>query len=349
MPSLKNAARVSWVYQLIAVICLVFSSATVWSFNGTVFNLSIVDSQTGEPYDSVRAAMLQELEDLGYHQGVNLHIDYRSMSHYEVTAQTIWQNVIQKGHYHAVFLNGTVATATFKKFAWKDADNVFVFATVTDPVGLGVITDFGRAPPANFTGVSYPVPVAERLAFVRQLFPSVKNIGVIYADMPQSRSYVQWLQAFKDSAGAWEGLKFHFRKVPFVISDEGHRRMAALAVQFIQELDPVVDLFISPNDQMGAQRPFAEVVSKYATSPLIGLGRKDVAENWGAVASMYPSLDQMGKQAAHMLVRIFKGEAVQDIFPETPKQFGRIIDQKKLSQFGGKLDPDLHAVAEIIE
>jgi len=33
-----------------------------------------------------------------------------------------------------------------------------------------------------------------------------------------------------------------------------------------------MDGFISPNDQMGVQRPFVDMMASYATNPLVGIG-----------------------------------------------------------------------------
>lgn len=145
--------------------------------------------------------------------------------------------------------------------------------------------------------------------------PAAKNIGFIYADMPQSHSYIGWLQEALKLA-EFKDLTFHFKPVTFVKSEMGHQRMARLAEGYIKELDSQVDLFLSPNDQMGVQEPFARAVEKNATKPLVGLGEKDVMEDWGAAMSIYSDLGKSGKLIARMIADVFGGKAIKDIMPQ---------------------------------
>ena len=282
--------------------------------------------------------MLTELESQGYAEGKNLNIKYWSLGNAEGRAKRAWLQE-QSKNYDVVFVNGTVATLNFKEFAYGNNKFKFVFGAVTDPVGVGVIDNFESAPKANFTGVCYPVKVEERLRFIQKVMPNAKNIGLIYADMPQSHSYVKWVEAalkldeFKD-------LKFHFRKVDFVKSEGGHKRMTLLAKKHVKELDSKVDVFISPNDQMGVQEPFAKMVYETATKPLIGLGKKDVMQNWGATMSIYPSLEGAGNQIGKMIAKILKGAEVKEIIPQWPS-FGVAFDLKKAKKLGFKIPADM--------
>ncbi len=308
----------------------------------------IIDSQTGAPYQAVRESMLAELGRKGYTKENGFISEYYSLSHYHGAAKSLWLHRMKKVHYDAIFLNGTLAVSSFKEIAWNDPEYGFVYASVTDPLGLGLVESYDTPPTGNFTGIAFHVPVNIRMNFVRQLIPEVKNIGLVYADMPQSHSYRKWIEELLQSA-EWEGINFHFRKVDFIPSDGGHHRMAQIAKKHIKELDPLVDLFLSPNDQMGAQSPFAKNVFKIATKPLIGLGHDDVSRGWGATASIYPDEIAIGIQAAQMIERIFKGDTIATIYPSRPANYGVVIDKTKAEKFGIKLSPQLMKDAEIIE
>ena len=108
--------------------------------------------------------------------------------------------------------------------------------------------------------------------------------------------------------------------------------MAMLSKQFIEELNPVVDLFLSPNDQMGVQEPFSRIISETATKPLVGLGQKDVMDGWGATMSIYPSMDGSGKQAAQMIYKILTGTDIKEIKPQWPPS-GVTFDLRKAKAF----------------
>ncbi len=219
-----------------------------------------------------------------------------------------------------------------------------MFAAVTDPVGEELIAGFGEPPLKNFSGVSYPLPVKERFAFIQRVMPDANHIGLIYADMPQSHSYKQWIEALLKQP-EFETLNVYFREVDFVKSDGGHIRMARLARKFVEELNPHVDVFLSANDQMGAQQPFAEIVYDTATKPLIGLGKKDVMDNWGATMSIFASQEEAGRQAAEMITKLFEGIPLKEIFPEEPRAYGVAFDMNKAAQFGIAIPADLLEMA----
>lgn len=278
--------------------------------------LLIVNSQKGEPYASLTDSVLQHLALNGFEQGINLKISRWSIDNAEGLARRVW-SIEKEKTYDAVYIGGTMATKYFKGFAFKNPRFKFVFGAVTDPVGLGVIDRFDSPPKANFTGVCYPVKVADRLRFLQQIQPAIKTVGYIYTAMPQSESYTRWIKAELLSE-EFADFNFHYRKVQFVPGDGGHKRMTALAKQYVLELNSTVDAFLSPNDQMGAQRPFAEMVAESATKPLIGLGEKDVRENWGAAVSYFPSNAGTGKQIADMLIALFEGKDITTIPPQWP-------------------------------
>ena len=293
--------------------------------------LLIIDSLKGEPYNTVRKSMINTLKNLGYVKNKNLIIKYYSLGNFSDIAKNIWLHREKNNKYNVIFLNGTIATKAFKELALNDK-NKFVFANVTDPVGLGVIENFNTAPKYNFTGVSYPVRIEERLRFIKAIFPNIKSIALIYGNLPQSHSYKSWIQQallldeFKD-------IEVIFREVPFVGSEGGHKRMAIIAKKYVLELNNKVDLFISPNDTMGVQKPFAKMVYENSTKPLLGLGRKDVMEDWGASMSIYPSLSQAGQTAGEMIGKLFKGSKIKDIIPTWPNT-GLAFDLQKTKAFG---------------
>ncbi len=310
--------------------------------------LIIIDSQTGAPYQTVRESMLTELTKKGYTKENGFISEYYSLSHYHGAAKSLWQHRMTKIHYDAIFLNGTLAVSSFKDIAWQNPQYNFIYASVTDPLGLGLVDTYDNPPTGNFTGIAFHVPVDIRMDFVKKLIPGVKNIGFVYADMPQSHSYRQWIENLQKTP-EWQGVNFHFRKVGFIPSDGGHHRMAQIAKKHIKELDPIVDVFLSPNDQMGAQSPFAKNVSEIATKPLIGLGHDDVSLGWGATASIYPDEIAIGVQAANMIERIFQGEKISQIHPVRPASYGIVVDKTKAETFGIKLSTEFMSEAEIVE
>lgn len=296
------------------------------------FKLLIMDSQKGNPYDEVRNSLLTSLSSYGYKEGKNLKTAVL-FSGNDIKAGERILNDELKNAYDVIFVGGTAATISAKNALYGKSQRV-VFGSPTDPVGIGVIKDLTSKPVANFTGVCYPVPVKTRLKFLRRLMPKAKTFGLIYADMPQSHSYNRWIDNLLQNDPEFKDIKIIYRYVPLVTGENGDKTMASHAKKHIQELDAKVDAYIKPCDQMGTRSNFSEVVFNTSKKPLIGLVKDDVMGKWGATATIYPSHESIGNQAAQMIKALFEGKLVRDILPEWPHKYGIAIDLKKAKQFG---------------
>ena len=326
---------------LIWAFCLIFSSLV---YSEKTFKLAIVDSDSGDLYTTVRQNALDVLKKNGFADKKNLQVFQASIGNDAVKGEAILQELIQKKP-DVVFVNGTAAAIAAKKLYLNNNNLVFVYSTVTDAVGVGIVNKVGDTANANFVGVSYPVPVKSRLQFVKALMPNAKKLGLIYAEMPQSESYKKWLQeALHDPA--FKGIEIVFRSVPLIKGEDGPQKMANEAKKHVLELNKVVDVFVSPNDQMGVNKFFPAAVFESATKPLIGIGQKDVMAGWGATASIFPSHPSLGKQAGEMIIKLFKGVSIKQIRSEWEKETGVAFDLKKAQKFGIKVPDNLIKLAK---
>jgi len=307
------------------------------------FHVFILDSQAGLPYDEICAAVLTSLAEAGYSEGKNLQVTIRYADNDVKRGERLLAE-LAKTPADVVLAVGTPAALAAKNVLYGKRQPV-VFASVTDPVGGGMIRAFGGSPGENFTGVSYPVPVKARLKFLRRLMPKAKTLGVIYADMPQSHSYNRWLENLAKSDPEFKGVKFLFRQVPLYAGEEGELKMAALVRRHVQELDGKVDAYLNPCDQLGARKPFSSAVYAAAKHPLIGLVRDDVMDRWGATAAIYPSHASIGRQAALMVTKLFAGKRVADVPAEWPQKFGIAVDLRKAKRFGIEVPVELLQMA----
>lgn len=333
-PEVYLLSSVATVTRSCLVLLLLVGAGELLSApqTGRLYRLFILDSQQGSPYMDVRLAMLASLEQYGYVVGENLQLYFHTAGNDINKGAAILKTEAAKD-YDVYYMGGTTATVAAKQVLYGGTQSV-VFASPTDPVGIGVIDGFDIPPKSNFTGVSYPVPVKSRFRFIRELMPHVKRIGLIYADMPQSHSYNAWIKAMLEDDPQFKDLEVIFRGVPLVKGEEGDRRMAEMALPLIKELDSQVDLFIKPHDQLGARRQFAEMVHAYSSKPLIGLVKNDVMQEWGAMAAIFPSHRSIGQQAAVMIRDLFEGKPIKLIFPQWPARFGYAVDLHKARQFG---------------
>jgi len=330
----------------LSIFCLLFLFCSFWG-PGDVqclanqHSMLVILSELGEPYQSAFDFTISELSRLGYVQDKNFSFKLYSIDHYKGRVKRIL--LIEEGNrYDLVAVFGTIGTIALKENILDDPEyEKIVFSCVTDPVGAGVIDDFVGPPTHNFTGVTYAIPVAKRINFVKRVMPEARKIGLIYADMPQSRGYNNWLRDYLENNAQCHGCEIFFRSVPFVESKGGMIRMAMESKKHIKELDQKVDLFLSANDQLASQPFFPKNVYEFSTKPLVGLNKQDVMEKRGATMSIFPTTEGIGRQTANIIKRLLGGAAVKEVLPEEVDAFGVAFDLAKAKQFGIEIPEDL--------
>jgi ABC-type uncharacterized transport system substrate-binding protein len=122
-------------------------------------------------------AFLQGLRDLGYVEGRNVVIEYRSaegkLERYPaLVAELVALKV------DVIFVPGTPAAVAAKQ-ATKTLP--IVFTAVADPVADGLVTSLAR-PGGNVTGLSgfSPELVGKRLELLKQAVPGVSRVAVLW-------------------------------------------------------------------------------------------------------------------------------------------------------------------------
>jgi len=281
--------------------------------------LLIIDSQTTEPYVPVREALVERLAELGYGTvGNTLELKIYTMGNNPDFVRRIEaQEGDRLREWDLIVVNGTIATIAAWNQWGHDPFVKVLFVAVTDPVGIGAVKAMNEPPDANFTGVSYPVPVEERLRIIRSVFPGAKKIGYVWGDMPQSVSYNAWLAAALRKP-EFSDLELVSRKVTFVSGEFGTRRMSMTAAEMARGIDAQVDIFLTPNDQMGVLPDYNEMVCEKITKPLVGLTEAHIDGDTGAVMSVYPDTRGMGRQAAEMIAAYFGGAPFSSLAPRPP-------------------------------
>lgn len=323
----------SWLYLL--PLLLGAGSLAAAPEAGRTYRLLVIDSQSGAPYGDIRQAMLEKLSESGYRLGENLRLNAYTIGNEVLSGEKLIKTAMESPP-DVIFAGGTVATIAAQTVLFGQQQPV-VFAGTTDPVGIGVIDGFDRSPKANFTGVSYPVPVEARFRFMRHLLPRAQRIGLIYADMPQSRSYNKWIRRLFEQEELFRDIQVIFTPVPLATGNQGEIQMAEHAAPLVRALDKKVDVFISPNDQFGVREEFARLIDTESDKPLIGLVRDDVMAGWGALATVYPLHDNIGALAASMVQAVFEGKAVSEIMPRRPSRFGYAVNLRRAQELGVKV------------
>ena len=286
----------------------------------------IVHSQLGTPYDAFTAPLLKRLKEVkpsviikeivlnNHEKRINRHLSNPEYTKFDVAIAV-----------------GTIAARALRDQKILKANFPVVFGGVTDPIGESLIDHFNVPPSGRFTGVSYSIDIRDRIRDLRRVFPKAQKIGVIYSTMPQSVSYKRWLTAIQ-AEKEFKDIEFIYRRVGMVKDKVGPKNMVHAAGRHIKDIAPMVDVYISPSDQMGVLPEFAQSIVELTNKPVFGIGKKDVDAPMAAVASSYPRIEESGVEAANMVLGLLNGKSVSD-FPPMRPQYDLILNNATATHF----------------
>jgi putative ABC transport system substrate-binding protein len=133
-------------------------------------------SGVGQPLPNIVSGFLKGLGELGYVQGRNVAIEYRSTENYDelaaLAADLVGRQVA------VIFAIGSANAAQAAMTATKTIP--IVFTNASDPVALGLVASMNR-PGGNVTGVSLlsGALLAKRLEILRELVPWATTIAFL--------------------------------------------------------------------------------------------------------------------------------------------------------------------------
>lgn len=302
----------NFIVLLKFILCLFLSGIATHTLAESK-KLLIIDSENAAPYKQARESMLAELEQNGFKVGENLQVTYYSINNQSGTGIRLLR--AEANMHDVIFTNGTIASMAAQEFGTLNPKHKFVFCSVTDPIGLGLIQDFNQPTNSNFTGVAYGVPVYERLRFLRLVLPEAKTLAMIHSDLPQSKSYVKWLKE-ELNMPEFQNLKIIFVEIPYVRGGNGSKRMVRLMEEHVRELSPVVDVFITPSDQFGTKPEYTETISRFSDKPLMALTEQELKLGWGSHFGAYPDQENAGRMAGRMILDLLNGGSMKNIEPQ---------------------------------
>ncbi|PCJ91830.1 MAG: ABC transporter permease [Hyphomicrobiales bacterium] len=244
--------------------------------------------------DATRDGVRDALAEAGYKDGENLIFTYESAQGSPATAAQIARQFV--GEEPDVIV--PISTPSAQAMAAATSDIAIVFTAVTDPLGAQLVSNMDK-PGANITGLSDMSPVAEHIALVQEVIPSLKTLGVIYN--PGEANSVSLVSA----------LKVEAEKAGVVIKESTSIKSADVQ-QAARALVGKVDAIYIPTDNTVISALEAVIaVGEQNNLPIFTGDTDSVAR--GAVASVGFNYYDIGKQTGAVVVRILKGEKPGDI------------------------------------
>lgn len=234
-------------------------------------------------------AAAQGFQDAITEAGLDVDFDLQNANGEQATATTIAQKFETDGKDLVL----AIATPAAQAAAQAITSTPLLFTAVTDPVAAGLV-DSNEAPGANVTGTTDMNPVAEQLALIKEVVPTVQTVGIIYSS-GEVNSQAQ-VDLAKEAAA---GLGITITEATVTNASE-----VTTAAQTLGDVDAIY----IPGDNRVTEA--FESVTQFAEQNQIPLFGADVNQvDRGAIATLGLDYYELGRQTGEMAVRILTEDA----------------------------------------
>ena len=299
--------------------CLVAASFVVEAQqSGKVWRVGVLEVVPAALDAANRKAFSDGLRELGYVEGRNLIIEYRSAEGRGDRVEGLAQELVRL-NVDVIVVRSTPGTLAAKKATQSIP---IVMAGAGDPVGSGIVQSLAR-PGANVTGLSSLTvdTEAKRLGLLRELLPGIARVVVMSnLSTPNSPPQLREIETAARSMGI-QTRNFDLRKpedLPPAFESASRLRTDALVV--------------GQDGLLQAQRMvIAELAARYML-PAIYRSREFV--DAGGLMAYGPSSIEIHRRAAGFVDKILKGAKPGDLPIEQPSKFELVINLKTAKALG---------------
>jgi putative tryptophan/tyrosine transport system substrate-binding protein len=278
------------------------------------------------PISARREAFRQGLRDLGYVEGKNIVIEWRSGEGRADRVPGLAAELVRL-KVDVIVTDGSQSTRSA-----KEATSVIpiVMAQDTDPVGTGIVASLAR-PGGNITGLSNfrPELSGKRLELLKEIVPRLSRVAVFVSSTSQGD--VQVLKEL-DLAAEALGAKLQYldvlspKDVETAFGAAGKGRADAV-------------LFRVPGPLISSQRPQIAAFAVKSRLPTIYEGAQYVEA--GGLMSYGVSVTDLDRRAATYVDKILKGAKPADLPVEQPIKFEFVVNLKAAKQIGLTIPPNV--------
>jgi putative ABC transport system substrate-binding protein len=267
-----------------------------------------------------RVAFLQGLQDLGYIDGKNIIIEYRSAEwDMEQVPRLVREFMASK-------VNVIFAPTVELGITAKQETSTFpiVVGAMLDPFGSGMVASLAR-PGGNVTGMSLQSPelAGKRLELLKEVLPKIRRVAVL-RDAGLPLADVQW-SAFDKPA---RDLGITLRSLNVASADDYVKAFAALTKD---RPDAIIAI---DNIRMSAYRKIiAEFTLKNRLPSIFGFSAYVEA---GGLMSYGANVPDVFRRSAAYVDKILKGAKPGDLPIQQPTKFELVINLKVAKSLGIK-------------
>jgi len=265
------------------------------------------------------AAFREGLRELGWVEGQNVVIDYRSAEGLDSLPDLAGELVRLK-------VDIIVAVATPATAAAKNATPTIpiVMIAVADPVGLGLVASYAH-PGGNVTGLTNRVggvtTVGKQLELFKEIIPEVRRVAILSNPGNPADAL-----AIRNIEAAARSLAVQLELLEARAPNEFDAAFAAMAKERVGALIVLADPVFSFS---GAR--LADLAAKSRLPAAYGY--REIVEA-GGLMSYGPSLPDLWRRAAAYVDKILKGANPAELPVEQPRKFELVINLKTAKALG---------------
>jgi putative tryptophan/tyrosine transport system substrate-binding protein len=310
-----------------AAASCVFGRLTARAQQPKMATIGILNFENPEPF---RTMLRDGLRDLGYTEGGNLRLEFRSAEGDRDRLPRLAAELV------GLKVDVLVAYPTPAVVASKQATSEIpiVMLAAGDPIGTGLVASLAR-PGGNITGTSSTTAESgsKTLELVRDMIPSVRRVAVLAnATDPFTKSFLEQMQL------GGQTLRLDVQVIMIKAADELDPAFASMKKN---ATDAVI---VQPSLP---RKPVADLALKYRV-PAIAPTAAFAA--LGGLAGYSASPTEMARRSASAIDKILKGSKPADLPVEQPTTFELVINLKTAKALGITVPPAVLARAdEVIE
>jgi putative ABC transport system substrate-binding protein len=324
-----SANRTMITFATFAAVLLVGIPLTAEAQDRKAYRIGILE-RTNETVNAANLTGFREgLRDLGYVEGKDVFIDYRSAEGRDERYPRLAAELVRLD-VDVILTRGTPATLAAKN---ATAVTPIVMTGIGDPVGSRIIESLGR-PGGNITGLTAQTTdiYAKRVELLKELVPNAIRVGALF-NMGNPSIPPQWKQI--DSAARSLGLR------PILLDvrkrDDLEHAFDAAIKGHVETLVVGLDTLTQQNHQV-----IVDLAAKHRL-PAIYASSTEYPGGLIAYGVDYPHLY---RQAARFVDKIFRGAKPAELPVEQPTKFELVINIKTAKALSVTISPALQIRAD---
>lgn len=282
----------------IAAVLLVFlfamSLLTACSGSGDMVKIGVVQRMDHPSLNTIRDFFTAQMEELGYKDGENCKIEYKSAGGDATTENSIIQTFA--GDEKDLII--AISTPSAQAAASVSDQIPVVFSAVSYPIEAGLVESMEQ-PGGNITGTSDEIQVSLILDLALQYNPNLKKLGILYnTSEANSVTNLNKTKEFCEEHG--------IELIEKTVTSTNEIASAA------QILCSQVEAVFAPNDNTVATGMAALANAAIEAKIPVYTGA-DSMVNDGGFATIGINYEQLGRETANMADQILKGTKAGDI------------------------------------